>query len=50
MPVLLTLSFDTSLDLVNWFALTNAFTISNGQIQVDDTGRANLPRRLLPRD
>ena len=37
---------EVSPDFVNWVTLTNAFTISNGQVQVDDTGSANLPRRF----
>lgn len=39
------IAVEFSPDLKNWFTLTNAFTISNGQVQVDDTGSANLPRR-----
>lgn len=37
---------ETSTNFVNWVPLTNAFTMTNGQVQMDDTGSINLPRRF----
>lgn len=37
---------EASTNFVNWIPLTNSFVITNGQVQLDDSGSPNLPRRF----
>lgn len=37
---------EASTNFVNWVPLTNSFVVTNGQVQLDDTGSPNLPLRF----
>ena len=40
------LTVEASTNFVNWVVLTNGFTVTNGQVQLDDSGSTNLSRRF----